>query len=83
MGLQGLALEFPFKLSNPRGRGLFCAFDLPNAGFRRLFLKRLFERRLLILPCGERSIRFRTALNIPQSDLEKGIRIIGEVLEEM
>ena len=81
--LHQLQREFPTKLSNARGVGLFCAFDLPDTAFRSRFREKLFERRLLILPCGERSIRFRPALNIPEQDVYRGIEILREVLREM
>ena len=81
--LRQLEEEFPSKVYNSRGIGLFCAFDLPDAEFRTQFQQKLFENRLLILPCGEHSIRFRTALNISKEELLKGLRIIREVLHEM
>ncbi len=81
--LRQLEEEFPSKVSNTRGIGLFCAFDLPDTEFRSQLRQKLFENRLLILPCGEHSIRFRTALNISEEDLLKGLRIIREVLHEM
>ena len=37
----------------------------------------------MILPCGERAIRFRTALNISRENLLKGTQIIREVLHKM
>jgi L-lysine 6-transaminase len=80
--LQGLETEFP-SVSNSRGRGLFCAFDLPDTDFRDRFRQKLFEHHLLILSCGERTIRFRTALNITREALLKGTQIIGEVLTKM
>ncbi len=80
--LEGLEQEFP-AVSNARGRGLFCAFDLPDSDFRDRLREKLFENHLIILPCGERSIRFRTALNIPRETLLEGTRIIREVLHQM
>ena len=80
--LQGLEAEFP-AVSNPRGRGLFCALDLPDSDTRDRLRQRLFERHLVILPCGDRSLRFRTALNITREALLKGTRIIREALHEM
>ena len=81
--LRQLQKEFSTKLSNARGLGLFCAFDLPDSEFRSRFRGKLFERRLLILPSGERSIRFRSALNIPEKDIHRGIEIMREVFREM
>ena len=80
--LEGLVQEFP-AVSNARGRGLFCAFDLPDSDFRDRLREKLFENHLIILPCGERSIRFRTALNIPRETLLEGTHIIRQVLHQM
>ncbi len=81
--LKQLQEDHPDKISNARGLGLLCAFDTPNTDFRVRLRQRLFESRLLILGCGERSIRFRTSLNIPEDDLRGGLRIIREVIAEM
>lgn len=64
-------------VENPRGRGLMCAFDLPNAGRRDAVLKQAYEEGLVILGCGERSIRFRPILTIDEAGIDEG----GEILE--
>ena len=74
---------FPDKISNSRGLGLLCAFDLPSKEMRNEFRRRLFDNRLIILGCGEKAIRFRTALNITDEELEQGLSIIRKVLAEM
>jgi L-lysine 6-transaminase len=75
--------ENPEIISNARGRGLFCAIDLPSKQFRDQLRRKLFENGLIILGCGDRSIRFRTALNIPESDLLEGVDIIRKTIQEM
>lgn len=75
--------EFPHLVSNARGRGLLCAIDLPTTERRAEFIRRCFAQRLILLPCGERSVRFRTALNIDQPTLDEGVQAIRVVLEEM
>lgn len=80
--LRSLQAEFPALVSNVRGRGLFCALDLPDREFRRRLIKRLFKNRLIMLACGEKSIRFRPALNIPEEDLLLGLEIIRNSLRE-
>ena len=61
--LQQLAGEEPV-ITAVRGRGLFLAFDLPDKAIRERFYKGLFETGLLAIRCGERSIRFRPALDL-------------------
>ena len=75
--------QFPHLVSNARGRGLFCALDLPDNEIRNRFRKECFTRGLIILPCGERSMRFRTSLNIDRETLDEGLAIIREVLQSL
>ncbi|HEY2932721.1 MAG TPA: L-lysine 6-transaminase [Acidobacteriota bacterium] len=76
-----LQAGFPHLISNARGRGLFCALDLPGNEMRARFREQCFRKGLIILPCGERSIRFRTALNIDRETLDEGLAVIREVLQ--
>jgi len=78
--IQLLAEEFTL-VTNPRGKGLFCAFDLPDTHFRNSVVKVCRKNQLLILPCGERSIRFRPPLTIEKKELSKGIDILSQSLE--
>jgi L-lysine 6-transaminase len=74
-GLEQLRSEFPDFISNVRGKGLMCAFDVKTPELRGKFLSACAENHMLILPCGTHTVRFRPALNVPLSDLEKGIEI--------
>ncbi len=79
--LRALEQEFPRLVSNTRGLGLLCAFDLPDPDQQDTLVRDLFTRKLLILPCGRQSIRFRTPLTISRDDLDKGLRIIRDALQ--
>ena len=50
-----------------------CAFDLPDARDRDAVLRRLHEEHVLVLPCGERSIRFRPALTSSRRSSSLGL----------
>ena len=78
--LNDLQKEFPGLLSNARGLGLMCSFDLPTPELRNDFKNSCYRDKLLILGCGEKSIRFRPALNITKEDLDAGLKIIKNVL---
>ncbi len=80
--LHELQSEFPV-ISNVRGKGLMCAYDLPDTDTRNKLLKLLHSRKMLILPCGSRSIRYRPALNVPVEDIAKGMEISRECLKEL
>ncbi|MGH3098884.1 MAG: L-lysine 6-transaminase [Streptosporangiales bacterium] len=66
--LQAVSDEHP-RMSNVRGRGLMCAFDLPDGAARDDLIRRLREEHVIVLPCGERSVRFRPALTVTEDEL--------------
>ncbi|MFI6323519.1 L-lysine 6-transaminase [Nonomuraea sp. NPDC050556] len=79
--LTKIQAENPALVSNVRGRGLMCAFDLPDADARAGLISRLREEEgVLVLPCGERSIRLRPALNVLEEDLEFGLAALARLL---
>ena len=78
--LQGLADRHP-AVTGVRGRGLMCAFSLPDRGMRDLVLARLRDdEHVLLLGCGNRSVRFRPALTVGVDELEAGIAALDRVL---
>ncbi len=79
--LQRLAGEFPEVVSNPRGRGLMCAFDAPDGHTRDQLAKAFFQEKLLVVGCGERGIRFRPHLIVSEEEIRQGIAVIRGVLE--
>ncbi|KAB2909532.1 MAG: L-lysine 6-transaminase [Ignavibacteriales bacterium] len=78
--LYDMQREFPTKISNVRGKGLMCAFDMQDKETRNEFISKCWKEKLIILSCGERSVRFRTPLTIEKDELLKGCKIIREVL---
>ena len=82
-GLKELEKEFPQHLCNVRGKGLMCAYDLKDSATRNKVLKALHGHKMLILPCGDVSIRYRPALNVPVEDLKKATDITREVLKTL
>ncbi len=69
-------------ISNVRGKGLFRAFDIQQE-LRKPLLNKCYENGLIVLACGSNSIRFRTRLNITESELDEGIRLITKSLSEI
>ncbi len=78
--LLNIQTEFPNLISNARGLGLMCSFDLPTTQQRNDFRKLCEKEKLLILGCGSKTIRFRPALNIKKQDIDDGLKIIRKVL---
>jgi L-lysine 6-transaminase len=75
--------DFPNIISNARGLGLMCAFDFPTPEERNRFKDLCYDNKLLILGCGEKSIRFRPPLTINKEEIKEGLEIIRKVLKFM
>lgn len=75
--LQQLALEEP-AITAVRGRGLFVAFDLPDNTTRERFYKGLFETGLLAIRSGDRSIRFRPALDVTAETIATAMDLLRQ-----
>jgi len=81
--LQDFTLEFPAFVTNPRGLGLFAAFDLPSSIERDKLISKLLENKLIILPSGDQSVRFRPHLNVTEEDLSIAFGIIQKSLKSI
>ena len=82
-GLSELQAKYPSLISNVRGRGLLCAFDLPSAEQRDLLRKKLYEKDMVILGCGSMSIRFRPPLTMGQDELNVAVSALDSSLATM
>ena len=69
--------DCPF-ISRVRGRGLFIAFDLPDAKTREDLWRELFNAGLLVLKSGEHSIRFRPALDITKQVVAEAMDLLRQ-----
>jgi L-lysine 6-transaminase len=81
--LSRLQNEFPSVLSNARGLGLFCAMDLDSKERRDRLKTKAYEKGLILIGCSERTIRFRSPLNISTGEVDEGIAIIRVCLKEI
>jgi L-lysine 6-transaminase len=68
--------------TNPRGEGLFCAIDLPSAHARDALIEHCFHNKMMILGCGESTIRFRPPLITQKEHIDEGIEIIEKSYRE-
>lgn len=80
-GLQNLAQKYPAIFSNARGRGLMCAIDLPNGEMRDKFREEMYKHRVIILACGDKSIRFRPHLNVNQEEIDIVLEKMSSIAE--
>ena len=81
-GLNEIQDAHPDIISNTRGRGLMCALDLPNPDERDAFNKKLYNNGLIVLTCGEKTIRFRPPMIISEKEIDDALAIITKTIKE-
>jgi L-lysine 6-transaminase len=80
-GLEALEEKYPQKISNARGRGLMCAFDLPTPQKRDELKNKLYTNHLLVLTCGSTTIRFRPPLTISSEEVDEALEIVDKTVQ--
>lgn len=79
-GLWTLANKSKGRMTNVRGRGLMIAYDLPDQDQRDVMIEAMKENGLYALKSGNRSIRFRGMLDLPEEIINKSLEIVEKSL---
>ncbi len=82
-GLHDLQNEFPNLVSNARGQGLYCAFDLPSSEKRDHLANHLMDEGSILLGSGNYSIRFRPHLNVTEEDIDFGMNCFRRAFKKL
>ena len=69
-------------LHNVRGKGLMIAFDMETPELRD-DLKSIVQEKMLVLTCGDKSIRLRPSLTFSREDANTACSIIEEALHKL
>jgi L-lysine 6-transaminase len=80
--LETLADNYEY-FTNPRGKGLFSAIDLPDGHSRDAVIKECINNGLMILSCGPNTVRFRPPLTITQDQIDEGLEILEKAYKTM
>lgn len=80
--LESMSEKFS-ELSAVRGLGLWMAFDLPTSELRNEFLDLCWKNGLIILGCGQKSVRIRPILDLKSEEAEEALDIIQKSAEEL
>jgi len=72
-GLEGMQREFPDHVSNARGKGLMCAFDLKDGALRDKVIATAYEQGVIVIASGPTSIRFRPPLVVSKEAIAEGL----------
>ena len=82
-GLEELQQKFPHLLSRARGRGTFCAVDLPTMAARDSLLTSLRARGVHLGGCGEAAVRIRPSLTFTPQHASIMLDGLNDTLEEI
>ena len=82
-GLKQLAQKYPDHISAARGKGLMCAFDLKDGASRDWLRKALYDEGVIVLSCGDQSLRFRPHLNVTKEEIQTILDKINSIFENL
>lgn len=82
-GLMQLAQKYPDHISAARGKGLMCAFDLKDGASRDWLRKALYDEGVIVLTCGDQSLRFRPHLNVTKEEIQIVLDKINSIFENL
>ena len=82
-GLEGLARDYPEILKNVRGAGTMLAFDVARADWRDALRDRAFRLGLVLLPAGERVLRFYPRYDTEPYALDEALAILRRAVDDI
>ena len=82
-GIEKIAARNSEIISNPRGRGLMCAFDCPDGETRNRVLQVCLANRLLAIAGGPLSVRFRPPLTLSKQEAADGLGRLEKSLRQV
>jgi 4-aminobutyrate aminotransferase-like enzyme len=82
-GLEALAREYREILKSVRGSGVMLGFDVMRADWCEALLDRTFRRGLLLLPAGERCVRFYPRYDTEPSSIDEALTILRLAIEDL
>jgi len=81
-GLKKISEGHP-EVTNARGLGLICAFDMPDTETRNKLITKVYNKGMIIISCGNRTVRFRPSLNVDKGSIDKGLAILDKAICEI
>jgi L-lysine 6-transaminase len=81
--MDALREKYPDVVSNTRGQGLMTAFDLPDGEMRGAVLGKARDNGMIVVGCGDRSVRFRPPLNLTAEEADEGVDIIDRSIGQV
>jgi 4-aminobutyrate aminotransferase-like enzyme len=82
-GLETLARDYSGLIKGVRGPGVMLAFDVVRADWRDALRDRAFRRGLLLLPAGERTLRFYPRYDTEPYALDEALAILRAAVDDL
>jgi len=82
-GLEALARQYREILKNVRGAGVMLGFDVMRADWRDALRERAFRRGLVLLPAGDRALRFYPRYDTEPSAIDEALSILRLAIEDL
>lgn len=82
-GLEALAKAYRGLLKDVRGHGVMLGFDVLRADLRDMLRERAFRRGLILLPAGERTLRFYPRHDTEPATLDEALEILRAAVEDV
>jgi 4-aminobutyrate aminotransferase/(S)-3-amino-2-methylpropionate transaminase len=81
--LEGLQGRYPELIRKVRGLGVMLAFDVTRPDWRDVLRDRAFRRGLILLPAGERALRFYPRYDTPKATIREAVEILAASVEDI
>lgn len=82
-GLERLAKDYRGLLQNVRGVGCMLAFDVVRSDWREWLRDRAFRHGLILLPAGERALRFYPRYDMEPGAMEEALGLLRRAVEDL
>ena len=82
-GIEALARDYSGLLQNVRGAGVMLGFDVSRADWRDALRDRAFRLGLLMLPAGERTLRFYPRYDTEPYAIAEALAILRRAVEDL
>jgi 4-aminobutyrate aminotransferase/(S)-3-amino-2-methylpropionate transaminase len=81
--LERLHKGYPEIILKVRGLGVMLAFEVARADWRDVLRDRAFRRGLILLPAGERALRFYPRYDTPEATIQEAVEILEAAVEDI
>jgi 4-aminobutyrate aminotransferase-like enzyme len=81
-GLEAIAHDYSEIVKNVRGAGVMLGFDVQRADLCDALLDRAFRRGLVLLPAGERTLRFYPRYDTEPSAIDEALAILRLAIDD-